>query len=76
MIAHKIDLLTDQEIVTANAVPKVIPPRTDSLTFPELAIISSLIKRLDIVCDKSIYDYLAISCLVAALSAGSHISLC
>jgi hypothetical protein len=37
MIAHKIDLLSDHEIVTASAVPNVIPPRTVSLTFPELA---------------------------------------
>lgn len=43
MIAHNMDLLTDQEIVTARAVPNVIPPRTVSFTFPELAIFTSVL---------------------------------
>lgn len=39
MIAQIIDLLADQEIVTASAVPSVMPPRTDSFTFPPFAIV-------------------------------------
>lgn len=37
-MAHNIDLFTDHEMVTANTVPSVIPPRTVSFTFSELAI--------------------------------------
>jgi hypothetical protein len=43
MIAHSIDLFADHEMVTASAVPRVIPPRTDSVTLlPEFAIIKDL----------------------------------
>jgi len=31
IIAHIIDLFTDHDIVTARAVPRVMPPLTDSL---------------------------------------------
>lgn len=39
MIAQMIDLLTDHEMVTASADPRVIPPLTDSFTFPDFAIV-------------------------------------
>lgn len=45
MIAHNIDLLTDHEMVTAKAVPNVIPPRTVSCTFPELAIVAPVLNE-------------------------------
>jgi hypothetical protein len=37
-MAHNIDLLIDQEMVTANTVPRVMPPRTVSFTVSEFAI--------------------------------------
>lgn len=38
-MAHKMDLFIDHDMVTAKAVPNVIPPRTDSVTlFPEFAM--------------------------------------
>lgn len=40
MIAQMIDLLTDHEMVTAKAVPSVIPPLTYSTVFPEEAMLS------------------------------------
>lgn len=38
-MAQIIDLLSDQEMVTASALPRVIPPRTDSETL-ELELIT------------------------------------
>lgn len=40
-MAQIIDLFTDHEIVTASAVPSVIPLRTDSFTFPPFAIVNT-----------------------------------
>lgn len=58
MIAHKIDLFTDQEMVTASAVPRVIPPRTVSLTLPELAIALLVFMKVDEVKVQLFTDFL------------------
>ena len=48
------DLLTDQDMVTASAVPKVMPPFTYSPVFPEDAMISypPFILCLKLVCEQ------------------------
>lgn len=56
-MAHNIDLFTDHEMVTANAEPRVIPPRTDSFTPPPFAIIFSVLLMLFENASKSEFHY-------------------
>jgi hypothetical protein len=76
-MAHRMDLLTDQEIVTARAVPKVMPPRTDSVTFDaitDLAMFTYEGFLLVKVCNESIVSEKAV--LDSSCRAGSQISRC